>query len=169
MKTISAPCQGGRRRCRRLGVVVVDRQLGDRPRRLDAGHARHADVEEDDVGTVLLGQRDRLGAVLRLGDDLERGPDLGQAGAQLLAQQPLVVGDDGGRQSAVLMAPDAAQSGRAPPADGCGRRQSSQPISANGDSTSAQRGRRGEQAEGDAERADDDRRRRPRPARRRWR
>ena len=32
-------------------------------------------------------------AVLRLGDDLELGPDLGQARAQLLAHQALVVGD----------------------------------------------------------------------------
>ena len=36
-------------------VVVVDRaQLRDLPRRLDAGQARHADVEEHEVGLVLV-------------------------------------------------------------------------------------------------------------------
>ena len=99
MKTIS-----GRARAVavRLGVVVVDRQLGDRARRLDAGHAGHADVEEDEVGMVLLDQLDRLGAVLRLADDLELGPDLGQARAQLLAQQPLVVGDHGAGRAMLI-------------------------------------------------------------------
>ena len=94
MKTISAPRQGGRSPA--SAPLVVDRQLGDRARRLDAGHAGHADVEEDDVGPVLLGQLHRFGAVLRLGDDLELGPDLGQARAELFAQQPFVVGDHGG-------------------------------------------------------------------------
>jgi hypothetical protein len=93
MKTISAPRQG--RPVLGFAPFLVDRQLGDRPGRLDAVHARHADVEEDQVGMVLLDQLDRLGAVLRLADDLELGPDLGQAGAQLFAQQPLVVGDHG--------------------------------------------------------------------------
>ena len=94
MKTISAPRQGGRPSG--LAPSSSTSQLGDRPGGLDAVHARHADVEEHEVGMVLLDQLDRLGAVLRLADDLELGPDLGQAGAQLLAQQPLVVGDHGG-------------------------------------------------------------------------
>ena len=80
----------------RLRPFLVDRQLGDRPGGLDAVHAGHADVEEDQVGMVGLDQLDRLGAVLRFADDLEFGPHLAEAGAELLAQQPLVVGDHGG-------------------------------------------------------------------------
>ena len=38
----------------------------------DAAAARHLDVEQDDVGRVLAGQRDRLGRVLGLPDQLER-------------------------------------------------------------------------------------------------
>jgi hypothetical protein len=74
-----------------------DRQLGDRARRLDAAHAGHPDVEEDEVRVQLLGQLDRLDAVLRLADDLEIGPDLAEARPQLVAQQAFVVGDDGAR------------------------------------------------------------------------
>ena len=43
-----------------------------------------------------LDQLDRLHAVARLADDLQLRPDLGQARAQLLAHQALVVGDDRG-------------------------------------------------------------------------
>ena len=71
---------------------------------------------------VLLGQRDRLGAVLRLADDLELGPDLGQARAQLLAQQPLVVGDDRSRGEGRLCRGTGATQVRArSPAAGCGQ------------------------------------------------
>ena len=76
-----------------FALGLGDRQLRDRARRLHAGHARHADVEEGDVGVVLLDELHRLGAVLRLGDDLQRRPHLGQARAQLIAHQPFVVGD----------------------------------------------------------------------------
>jgi hypothetical protein len=44
---------------------------------------------------VLGHQVHGLQAVLRLGDDLQLGPDLGQAGAQLLAHQAFVVGEHG--------------------------------------------------------------------------
>ena len=88
----------------RLGVAVdiafVDRQLADRARRFDAVHSGHADVEKHQVGPMRLDQRDCLGAVLRFADDVQLGPDLEQARAQLIAQQPLVVGDDGGRHAA---------------------------------------------------------------------
>jgi hypothetical protein len=53
-------------------------QLGDLARGVHAGQARHADVQEHDVGVVLLGQRHRLQPVLRLGHDLQLGPDLGR-------------------------------------------------------------------------------------------
>ena len=77
-------------------LVVGPVELRDLPRRVDAGEAGHADVEEDEVGPVLVDQRHRLGAVLRLGDDLQLGPGLGESRAQLLAHQAFVVGDDGG-------------------------------------------------------------------------
>jgi hypothetical protein len=67
-------------------------QLGDLACRVDAGQARHADVQEHDVGPVLLDQGHRLEPVLRLGHDVQVGPDLEQPGAQLLAHQSLVVG-----------------------------------------------------------------------------
>ena len=92
MKTISG---------RQVAVVVLvpraRRQLRDLPRRLDAGEAGHADVEEDDVGAVLVDQLHRLQPVARLGHDLQLGPDLGQARAQLLAHQAFVVGQHGAR------------------------------------------------------------------------
>ena len=83
-------------------VVAVDRTLGrrqlrDLPRRLHAGEAGHADVEEDDVGAVLRHRLHCLDAVLGLGDDFELGPHLGQAGAELLAHQALVIGEHGAR------------------------------------------------------------------------
>ena len=103
MKTISQPCQGlapastgasalasaSHPRCRRpVGSCAIARAAsmpfmpGMRmSRKTMSGCSRR----------VLL---DRLGTVLRLGDDLELGPDLAQAGAELVAQQPLVVGDE---------------------------------------------------------------------------
>ena len=74
-------------------LVVADVHLRDLTGGLDAGQARHADVEEHQVGAVFGHQRHRLGAVPGLGDDLELGPDLGQPRAQLLAHQAFVVGD----------------------------------------------------------------------------
>ena len=73
-------------------------------RRLDAAHAGHADVEEGDVGTVLLAQRDRLDAVGGLGDDAQFRPDGRQARAQQVAHRRFVVGDHGGDHAAVQVA-----------------------------------------------------------------
>ena len=67
---------------------------------------------------------------LRLGDDLELGPDLGQPRAQLLAQQPLVVGDEGASSW-------AASAHRRGPAGRGASRQSSQPRRTSGAATSA--------------------------------
>src|SRR6267142_2092619 len=68
-------------------------QLGDVARRLHSGLGRHADVEEDHIGAVLFDHLDGFDAVLRFGHDLELGPQLGEARAQLAAHQGLVVGD----------------------------------------------------------------------------
>jgi len=46
---------------------------------------------------MLLDQLHRLGAVLRLGHDLQFGPGFREARAQLFAHQALVVGDHGAR------------------------------------------------------------------------
>ena len=43
----------------------------DQPQRLCAFHDRHHQVEDDDVGAHLPGERDRLRAVLDLSDDLD--------------------------------------------------------------------------------------------------
>jgi hypothetical protein len=73
-------------------AAVARRQLRDLPRGVDAGQAGHADVEEDDVGPVLVDQCHGLDAVLRLGNDFQVGPDLEQTCAQLVAHQAFVVG-----------------------------------------------------------------------------
>ena len=79
MKTISQPGQPS-------ALRPVRRPAAARSaRRLDAAHAGHADVEKDQVGVQLLGQLHRFDAVLRLADDLELGPDLAEAGPQLVA------------------------------------------------------------------------------------
>src|SRR5471030_1025146 len=97
-------------------------------RRLDAGQAGHADVEEDDVGLVLAGQRHGLDTVARLGDDLQLRPGFLQAAAQLRAHGFLVVGDQraaaqSGRVHAALAAKISGAYGsrmvaRAPPSSG---------------------------------------------------
>ena len=69
---------------------------GQRPRRLDAVHPGHADVEKDDVGFQALHEGNRLAAVAGLAHDHELGPGFLQAGDDLLAHQALIVGDDGG-------------------------------------------------------------------------
>ena len=64
------------------------------PRRLDAGHPRHAHVEDRQIDVVGERALDRLGAVGGLGDDLEVGLarrcTLPQAGAH----DRVVVGDE---------------------------------------------------------------------------
>ena len=64
--------------------------------RLDAFHHRHAQVEQRDVGMVLLERGDRLDAVDGLGDDLQIGllvDDVGDAGAH----QRVIVDEQHGR------------------------------------------------------------------------
>ena len=70
---------------------------GQLARDLEAGAHRHPDVEKRDVGVVHARQHQRFVAVGRLGDDLELGPRLGEARAQLRPQQRLVLGDQRGR------------------------------------------------------------------------
>ena len=56
-------------------------------------------------GSCRVGERERLVAVARLGDDLELGPRLGEARLQLRAQQRLVLGDQrGGHRHLVALA-----------------------------------------------------------------
>ena len=71
--------------------------LGHRLRRLEPAHARHADIEEDDVGTLRQRFVDRRFAIAGDGDDLELGPQRAQLHAQALGKQRLVFGDDGAR------------------------------------------------------------------------
>ena len=72
---------------------VAGTRLRDLPRRLDAVQQRHRDVEDRDVGLVLLGQAHRLAAVARLGDDLPVGPLLEHL-AQPLADDGVIVGEE---------------------------------------------------------------------------
>ena len=56
----------------RPNVVRTSTRVARQPaRRLDAVHARHADVHQHDVGRVRSAARDRLLAVAGLGDDLD--------------------------------------------------------------------------------------------------
>ncbi len=68
----------------------------ERPRRLDAVHPGHADVQEDDIGLQALHEGHRLAAVGCLAHDQEFGPGLLERGGDLVAHQALVVGDNGG-------------------------------------------------------------------------
>jgi hypothetical protein len=45
-------------------------ELGDMPRRLDAVHARHADIEQHDIGLQALRHAERFQPVDRLADQL---------------------------------------------------------------------------------------------------
>ena len=59
---------------------------------LEAGEARHLDVEEDDVGFMAFDGGDRFQAVSRLRDHFFR-PQLSELITELLAGQLLVVND----------------------------------------------------------------------------
>ncbi len=72
-------------------VALAARLLRD----FEAGHARHLDVEEQDVGRVLVERAQRLDAVLGLGADGELRPQLRERLAELVAQHRLVFGDHG--------------------------------------------------------------------------
>jgi len=74
-----------------LRQAAVERS--DLARGFDAGLRRHADVQEDHFGTELGDLLDGFDPVLRFRHDLELGPELGEARAQLLAHQGFVVGD----------------------------------------------------------------------------
>jgi hypothetical protein len=75
---------------RREDQDAVARQAA---RRLDAVHARHADVHEHDVGVEALGERDRLVAVAGLGDHGDPARRL-EHGLEARAHERLVVGDE---------------------------------------------------------------------------
>ncbi len=63
-------------------------------RNLDAGHAGHLDVEEQNVRRVLLKGAQRLDAVPGLCADDEIGPELREGFPKLGAQHRLILGDD---------------------------------------------------------------------------
>ena len=86
---------GGDEDEQRKGAVVVGPVLCQRLRRLEAAHAGHADVEEDDVRPVRQGLLDGGFAVAGDGGNLERRPQGGELGAQTLGEQRLVFGNDG--------------------------------------------------------------------------
>ena len=73
-------------------------QLAQSAQRLDAVHAGHLDVHQDDVGPQFLGAGDSLGAVGRLADDLDVVLDL-QEGAQAPADHLVVVDRSSTRRS----------------------------------------------------------------------
>jgi hypothetical protein len=52
------------------------------------------DVEEGEVGPQFVDQLHRFLAVLGFADDLQFRPDLGQSGAQQVAHQSFVIGND---------------------------------------------------------------------------
>lgn len=84
------------------GVLVVGRDEDDvgaavdLAGHVDAGGPGHLDVEEEDVGPVLVQQAQRLQAVGSLADDAELGPEPAELLDQFAAQCGLVLGDDGG-------------------------------------------------------------------------
>jgi hypothetical protein len=61
--------EGGEHEHARRVFVSVDDLAG----RLDAVHVRHADVHQHHIRIELAGERDRLGAVCGLADDLDVG------------------------------------------------------------------------------------------------
>ena len=68
-----------------------------RPRDLEAREPRHADVEERDVGLVVVDRAQRLEAVGGERQHLELRPERGEARAQVLGEVRLVVGDERAR------------------------------------------------------------------------
>ena len=78
--------------CRIVGPV-----LGQRLGRLETGHARHADVEEQQVGTQRERALDRRFAVLHARHDGQLRPQARELGLQVGGEQRLVLGDQRGR------------------------------------------------------------------------
>ena len=83
------------------GVFVVGgdedhvRLAGERLRRLDAVHPRHADIEKDDVGLEAPHHGDCLAAIAGLTHNQEFGPGFLQAVNNLFAHQAFIVRNDG--------------------------------------------------------------------------
>jgi hypothetical protein len=76
-----------------VSTTTRARPGGDDPaRRLDPVHVGHADVHQHDVGALALGQRDGLGAVAGLADDLHVLLGV-EDHAEAAAHERLVVGD----------------------------------------------------------------------------
>jgi hypothetical protein len=71
--------------------------VADVARRFHAGLARHADVEEGQVGLQGGNQLHGFVAVLGFADDFQFRPHLGQAGTEQVAHQSFIVGNDCGR------------------------------------------------------------------------
>src|SRR6267143_2993905 len=82
-------------------VLVVCRHehdmaaAADLPRHLETGKPRHLDVEEQHVGHMRFDLAQRGDPVAGLRDDVELRPERAEQLRQLLAQQRLVLGDDG--------------------------------------------------------------------------
>src|SRR5882762_6277191 len=67
----------------------------DLPRHLETGQPRHLDVEEQHVGRMRFDLAQRRDAVAGLRDDVELRPERAEQLRELLAQQRLVLGNDG--------------------------------------------------------------------------
>src|SRR5205085_8798932 len=87
-------------------VAAAVRLLRD----LESREPRHVDVEEQDVGGMLLERLEGGDAVSGLGDHREIGPERSEELGELFAQQRLVLGDDGacGWQGAAMIASQSA-------------------------------------------------------------
>src|SRR5712671_1215782 len=83
------------------GVLVVGRHEHDMAaaahlaRHLEAGEPRHLDVEEQHVGRMRFDLPQGRDAVARLRDDVKIRPERAEQLRELLAQQRLVLGNDG--------------------------------------------------------------------------
>jgi hypothetical protein len=72
---------------------------GGAARHFESGQARHADVQEQDVGVVLVDQAQRLGPIARNADDVELRPDSGEPLAQVSGEVRLIVCDQRPRRA----------------------------------------------------------------------
>src|SRR2546426_11123589 len=83
------------------GVLVVGRHEHDMaaaaclPGYFETGKPRHLDVEEQHVGRMCFELAQRRDAVAGLRDDFKLRPERAEQLRELLAQQRLVLGDDG--------------------------------------------------------------------------
>jgi hypothetical protein len=93
--------------------------VGEGPGDLDAVLARHADVDEADVGPELAGEADRLGPVGSLGDHFDVGLVL-EDQAQAAADHRLVVGEQNPDAHAFLLAGSGSVAATTQPPSGPG-------------------------------------------------